>query len=168
MRLCLAASLLLVTSLVLNVAAAAPAYELRRGTAGEPDSLDPHRAVSAPALIVLNDLFEGLTTLDARGKPSMGAAETVALSKDGRTYTFKLRRGLQWSDGAPLTAEDFVISFRRLADPKTGSAGLAAYTNLIKNGDAVLAGKAEPTSLGVTAPDAATVFLKLRELRNSW
>ncbi len=162
-RVGLAASLLLATSLTVSVALAVPPNELRRGTAGEPDSLDPHRAVSAPALIVLNDLFEGLTTLDARGKPSMGAAETVALSKDGRTYTFKLRRGLQWSDGAPLTAEDFVFSFRRLADPKTGSAGLAAYTNLIKNGDAVLAGKAEPTSLGVTAPDAATVQIELTD-----
>ena len=130
--------------LLIATAATAAPNELRRGTAGEPDSLDPQRAVSAPALIVLNDLFEGLTTLDAHGKPSPGAAEKYTVSKDGRVYTFTLRKDLQWSDGEPLTAGDFVFALRRLADPKTGSAGLAAYADLLKNGAAVLAGEMPP------------------------
>ncbi|HPF27476.1 MAG TPA: peptide ABC transporter substrate-binding protein [Steroidobacteraceae bacterium] len=153
-----------VTALYVGVTAAAgPGNELRRGTAGEPDSLDPQRAVSAPALIVLNDLFEGLMTLDARGKPVPGAAQSFTLSADGRVYTFKLRADLRWSDGRLLTADDFLYSFRRLADPKTGSAGLAAYTDLIKNGGAVLAGALPPAALGVSAPDAATVRVELTD-----
>jgi len=147
--------------LLIATAATAAPNELRRGTAGEPDSLDPQRAVSAPALIVLNDLFEGLTTLDAHGKPSPGAAEKYTVSKDGRVYTFTLRKDLQWSDGEPLTAGDFVFALRRLADPKTGSAGLAAYADLLKNGAAVLAGEMPPEALGVAAPDPGTVRIDL-------
>ena len=88
---------------------------LRSGHPGEPDSLDPHTSVAAPALIVHNDLFESLLTLDARGQPTAGAAERYTVSADGRSYTFTLRPGLQYSDGQPITAENFVWSIRRLA-----------------------------------------------------
>ena len=134
---------------------------LREGHPGEPDSLDPHRAISAPALVVTNDLFEGLMTLDARGRPVTGCAERYAVSADGKTYTFQLRSGLQWSDGSPLNANDFVYSLRRLADPATATTALASYIDLIAGGAAVLARKAPPDTLGVSAPDARTVRISL-------
>lgn len=110
---------------------AAAAGILRTGHPGEPDSLDPHTSVSAPALIVQNDLFESLLTLDARGKPVPGAAERYSVSADGRTYTFQLRAGLVYSDARPITAEDFVWSIRRLADPDTASTGLADRKSVV-------------------------------------
>jgi ABC-type oligopeptide transport system substrate-binding subunit len=134
---------------------------LRSGHPGEPDSLDPHRAVAAPSFVVLNDLFEGLMTLDAGGRPVPGAAESFTVSSDGRLYRFRLRQNLRWSDGAPLTSADFVYSFRRLADPRTGSTSLAALVDLLENGRAVLGGHLPPERLGVAAPDARTVELRL-------
>jgi oligopeptide transport system substrate-binding protein len=140
---------------------AAAAGILRTGHPGEPDSLDPHTSVSAPALIVQNDLFESLLTLDARGKPVPGAAERYSVSADGRTYTFQLRAGLVYSDARPITAEDFVWSIRRLADPDTASTGLASWVDLIDNGRAVLRREKPPQALGVDAPDPRTVRIRL-------
>ena len=154
------------TSVVSTGVAATPsttltARVLREGHPGEPDSLDPHLAVAAPSLIVLNDLFEGLMTLDAQGRPTHGAAESYSQSADGKTYTFRLRAGLTWSDGRPLTAGDFLWSMRRLANPETGSTGLAAYIDLFKNGAAVLGRKAAPEALGVAALDDRTLRIEL-------
>ena len=132
-------SRLLVALLLCGLIATAQAGGvLRSGHPGEPDSLDPHVAVAAPALVVNNDLFESLLTLDARGRPVPGAAERYEVSADGLTYTFTLRRGLTYSDGRPITAADFVWSMRRLADPATAGTGLAAWIDLIEGGRAVL------------------------------
>ncbi len=154
-----AVSVLLFATLLPGIAGAMQV--LRSGHPGEPDSLDPHRAVAAPSFVVLNDLFEGLMTLDAGGRPVPGAAESFSVSGDGRLYRFHLREGLRWSDGAPLTAADFLFSFLRLADPRTGSTSLAALVDLLENGRAVLRGILPPEKLGVAAPDARTVELRL-------
>lgn len=133
----------------------------RSGHPGEPDSLDPHRAVAAPSLVVNADLFEGLTTFDARGRPIPGAAESWTVSADGREYRFRLRRGLVYSDGTPIRAQDFVWSLRRLADPATASAGLAPWVDLLANGRDVLTGRKPPAALGVEASDPLTVVIRL-------
>jgi oligopeptide transport system substrate-binding protein len=158
----LSATLCAVTPLVHEHALAANSPRiLRTGHPGEPDSLDPHRAISAPALIVINDLFESLMTLDARGRPIPGAAESYSISADRRTYTFRLRPGLTWSDGRPITAADFVYSMHRLADPDTASTGLAAWIDLIKGGGAIVRREQPVDTLGVSAPDARTVRIEL-------
>lgn len=149
---------LVVASLAMNVHAGGI---LRSGHPGEPDSLDPHNSVAAPALIVQNDLFESLLTLDARGRPVAGAAEKYSVSPDGRVYTFQLRSGLMYSDGKPISAGDFLWSIRRLADPAAASTGLAAWIDLIENGRAVLRGEKPPDSLGVEAPDERTLRIRL-------
>lgn len=156
----------LVHALLWLIAALLPAPSvaaqlLRSGHPGEPDSLDPHRAIAAPSIIVLNDVFEGLMTLDAGGRPVPGAAESFSVSDDGRLYRFRLRQGLHWSDGTPLTAADFLYSFRRLADPRTGSTSLASFVDLLENGRAVLAGALPPERLGVAVPDPRTIELRL-------
>jgi oligopeptide transport system substrate-binding protein len=142
-------------------AQSAPPGLLRTGHSGEPDSLDPHLAVAAPALIVINDLFESLMTLGPGGAPVPGCAARYAVSSDTLTYTFTLRDGLVWSDGRPITAADFIYSARRLADPKTALTGLASWVDLIVNGRAILRGEKPPAELGVSAPDARTVRFNL-------
>ncbi|HKZ74644.1 MAG TPA: ABC transporter substrate-binding protein, partial [Steroidobacteraceae bacterium] len=134
---------------------------LRVGQTGEPDSLDPHAAVTGPAVVIVNDLFEGLMTLDAQGRAVPGAAASYTVSDGERTYTFKLRPGLAWSDGQRLTAQDFVYSFRRIADPKTAATSMAVNVDLIRNGAAIIRGRMKPDALGVSAPDAETVRVEL-------
>ncbi len=138
-----------------------PAGVLRRGNGPEPDSLDPQLARADSAANILRDLYEGLTVLDAQGAPAPGAAERWDVSPDGLVYTFHLRENLRWSNGEPLTANDFVTSWRRLVAPATGG----QYAQLLApvvNAAEIVAGRADPASLGVDAPDARTVVVHLR------
>ena len=88
----------------------------------EPASLDPAKAVGLPEIQVIRDLFEGLVNQDAKGNLVPGVA-TRWQSNDNRVWTFTLRDNARWSDGTPVTAEDFVYSWQRLVDPKTTSPG---------------------------------------------
>ena len=108
-----------------------------------------------------NALFEGLLTFDAHGKPQLGMAESWEISPDGRVYTFKLRDGLAWSDGTPLTAQDFVNSWRRTLDPATASE-YAYQLHYIKNAKLFNEGKAHDfAEVGVRAPDDLTLRVEL-------
>lgn len=133
---------------------------LRRGNRFEPASLDPHKIKTDYESAIVHDLFEGLTTYDAEGNPGPGLAASWSQSPDGLRYTFRLRPGLVWSDGMPITAEDAVFSLRRLMEPKT-AANYAQLMYLLRNGRAVNTGAMPPDALGVSAPDAATVMLEL-------
>ncbi|MEQ1802059.1 MAG: peptide ABC transporter substrate-binding protein [Gammaproteobacteria bacterium] len=155
----LAATLLLAGIPVAAVAAPA-ASTLNRGTAAEPNSLDPHIAQGNTAGAVLYDLNVGLTTLDARSRVIPGAAESWTISPDGLTYTFRLRPDLKWSDGSPLASEDFAWSARRLVTPAT-AARFASFFYPVKNARAIVRGQLPPESLGVEAPDPRTVIYRL-------
>ncbi len=133
----------------------------RSGHSGEPDSLDPHKAMPGSATVVINDLFEGLLTLDALGRPTAGAASEWSVSDDGLEWTFRLRDGLVWSDGVPLTADDFVYAFRRMADPATAASSMAMSVDAIAGARDVLSGRAPPESIGVSAPDSRTVIVRV-------
>lgn len=136
------------------------ARRLHRARDGNLTSLDPHRPVSAADMEIAADLFCGLTATAANGELVPGCAQTWQISADGLHYRFKLRSGLRWSDGSALTAMDFVRSFRRLLDPAT--AALLAYRYQAIAGAAdLLAGRAKPESLGVSAPDEHTVEFRL-------
>ena len=111
---------------------------LNRGNGSEPDSLDPAFASAQAETTILGDLMIGLTTLDARGKPVPGMAERWTVSKNGLTWTFHLRNAL-WSDGAAVTAQDFVSGWRRALDPKTASR-TAAMLWTIRNARAISSG----------------------------
>ena len=108
------------------LAASAHAGELHIGNGGEPLTLDPHRYNLNLEEKILADLFEGLTAHDADGRIVPGAAKSWNVSEDGLTWTFRLREDARWSDGAPVTADDFVFSFRRLLDPASVPADLRA------------------------------------------
>jgi oligopeptide transport system substrate-binding protein len=127
---------------------------------GEPQTLDPHRYNLRLEETILTDLFLGLTAMNAHGEIVQGAAESWSTSADGLSWTFKIRKDLRWSDGAPLTAEDFVYSFRRLLDPAT-AASLAYFMYPLLNAREVNSGALPPSALGVSAPDPLTLILKL-------
>ena len=133
---------------------------LVRGGGPDPDSLDPQKARGFEAQTVLRDLCEGLTTLDKDAHVAPGVARSWSVSADARTYTFKLRPEARWSNGDPVVAADFVAALRRLTDPRTGSA-YAEYADVILNTDDIVAGRKPPESLGVAAPDAATLVITL-------
>jgi oligopeptide transport system substrate-binding protein len=145
-----------------NWVSAARAAEgtLRRGNRYEPASLDPHKINTQYESNIVADLFEGLVTYDVEGRPVPGVAESWIVGEDARRYTFRLRAKLAWSDGAPLTAEDVVYTFRRLMNPNT-AANYAQLMYLIKNGRAVNTGAMPVDSLGVSAIDAQTVVMEL-------
>lgn len=151
-----------VVALALSLAAI-PAFAesvLYRGIFGEPESLGPDRSGLASEIAIVNDLFVGLTKYDIDGQVATGLAESWQMSRDGLTWRFKLRPGLKWSDGEPLTAEDFVYSFRRAVTPAT-AATMADRLFMLRNAHAILNGKAEPRTLGVSAPTPSEVLIKL-------
>ncbi|HYD98655.1 MAG TPA: ABC transporter substrate-binding protein, partial [Alphaproteobacteria bacterium] len=94
---------------------------LHRGNGDEIETLDPHKSTDVSGSWIQFDLFEGLMAPNAKGEPIPGVAESYTVSDDGKTYTFKLRQNANWSDGTPVTADDFVFSWLRLLDPKTAS-----------------------------------------------
>ena len=135
--------------------------ELVRHIKDEPASLDPAKAVGLPEIQVIRDLFEGLVNQDANGNIIPGVA-TRWQTNDQRIWTFTLRNDAKWSDGTPVTAQDFVYSWQRLVDPKTTSpfAWFAALAG-ITNAQDIIDGKAKPETLGVTAVDAHTLRVQL-------
>ncbi|GHA78629.1 hypothetical protein GCM10007067_14910 [Lysobacter bugurensis] len=133
---------------------------LERGNGPEPSTLDAHRCQEVACGNVLRDLYEGLVTEDAHGRLIPGIARRWSVSDDGRTWTFELRGGLRWSNGAPLNAHDVVASFRRAFTPMT-AAPFAELFDALRNAQAVQAGRVPPDALGVHAPDARTVVFEL-------
>ena len=134
--------------------------ELRRGNGPEPDSLDPALARTDSAANILRDAYEGLATLDAQAVPAPGVASSWDVSADGRIYTFHLRDSARWSNGEPVTADDFVASWQRLVSPATGSQ-YAAVLKPVLNAAEILQGRAPVESLGVTAQDTHTLLVRL-------
>jgi oligopeptide transport system substrate-binding protein len=146
-----------------NPAAAADnKSSLRRGTANELRSLDPQAVIGGSGGALLYELFEGLVTEDQSGKLVPGVSESWSRSEDGLTYTFKLRKGLRWSDGVPITAEDFVYSWRRVVNPENALRG-AGTLFPVKNAVAITRGEKAPDSLGVKARDALTLEVSLED-----
>lgn len=139
---------------------ASAAHILLRGNGPEPDSLDPQKARSVEAHVVLRDLYECLTSLAKDAGTAPGVAKTWEASPDGLTYTFHLRDNARWSNGDRVTSDDFVFALRRLVDPATASQ-YAQLIDVVENAPAIVAGRAAPSTLGVAAPDDATVVVRL-------
>lgn len=120
--------------------------EIRRGLGAEPETLDPRQAADNASLAVVADLYEGLTTEAPDGRIVPGAAASWSVTGDGLAWEFRLRPGLQWSNGDPLDANDFVTGIRSAIAP--GSTAPNA---------GLLEGVAE-----VTAADDLTLRMRLK------
>ncbi|MEL6961271.1 MAG: peptide ABC transporter substrate-binding protein [Pseudomonadota bacterium] len=152
----------LLTATAIGLFALSPltAAELRVANAGEPDTLDPHHASGTWENRIIGDMFLGLTTEAADASVVPGAAESWTVSDDGLVYTFTLRDH-NWSDGVPVTADDFVFAMRRLLAPET-AAKYASILYTLKNAKALNEGAIDDmTSLGVKAIDDKTLEITL-------
>ncbi|AXE63135.1 peptide ABC transporter substrate-binding protein [Hyphomonas sp. CACIAM 19H1] len=132
---------------------------LRRGISAKVDTLDPHKSSAAWENIIIGDMMIGLTTDDADGKPVPGMAESWEVDDTGTVWTFKLG-DYTWSDGTPVTAEDFVFAFRRIQDPTVASQ-YASMLWLVKNAEKVNNGDLPPEEMGVRAIDEKTFEITL-------
>lgn len=133
---------------------------LRRGNGPEPETLDPQLARTDAAFNILRDLFEGLTAIGPDGAAIPAAAQSWTVSDDGLEYAFVLREGLLWSNGDRVTAADYVAGMRRLVDPKTASP-YGQFLEPVVNATAITTGQLPPEALGVDAPDARTINVRL-------
>ncbi len=126
----------------------------------EPEDLDPALASIPDSFFVIRALSEGLVLPTATG-PVPGAAERWEVSPDGTTYTFHLREGALWSDGEPVTAEDFIASYRRLLTPST-AAPKAELFYPVRNARDYVAGRiTDFTEVGFRAADPRTLVITL-------
>lgn len=135
---------------------------VHRGNGEEPQTLDPHLAEGVPSANILRDLFEGLTTTTPDGRIVPGAAAHWDISRDGLVYTFYLDPDGRWSNGDPVTAEDFVWSWRRVVDPASG----AAYGRMlapVANAEEIFAGRLPVEELGVAALSPTSFQVRLND-----
>ncbi len=148
---------------IMNGSNAAAGSVFVRGNGTEVETLDPHKVTGVPENRIQRDLFEGLLIDAADGSAVPGVAESWDISEDGTVYTFHLRPEALWSNGDPVTAHDFVYSYRRMADPATA----APYVSLlfpIKNMRKIVEGHSSDLSiLGVKALDDHTLQMTLEE-----
>lgn len=133
---------------------------LDRGLNGAPDSLDPHKFHSTQAAEVLRDIGEGLLRYSAKGELVGGVASHWDISEGGLRYTFYLRPEARWSNGQPVTANQFVLSIQRLTAPSTGSPN-SNFVSAITNSESVIAGIMPPSSLGIVALDDHVLSISL-------
>lgn len=126
------------------------------------DSLDPALAYESFSTIVVGNTIEGLYSIDNNDTPQLAMAEKVESSEDGLTKTFTIRENAKWSNGDPVTANDFVYAWQRLADPTLAS-GFSFELEVagIKNAADIIAGKKDPSELGISAQDDKTLVITL-------
>ena len=129
----------------------------------EPLTLDPPRIADDVSTFIAVQLFEGLVRVDTEYNVLPAVAARWKVADRGRRYTFRLREGLSWSDGSPLTALDFVLAWRRnlRLDPP---AQLASLLYAIENARAFSEGRLDdPDRVGIRALDDQTLEVRLEE-----
>ncbi len=128
------------------------------GVGEPPKNIDPQCANTITELIIVRNLFEGLMRSDENGNIVNGVAESY--TKDNNTYTFFLREDAVWSDGTPITADDFVFGFKRALSPETNSPNAECLFS-IKNAEEINKGNLSAHKLGVSTIDKRTLKIEL-------
>ncbi|MEG6586694.1 peptide ABC transporter substrate-binding protein [Dendrosporobacter sp. 1207_IL3150] len=135
---------------------------LRYALEAEPSSLDPAKSTAIPESLVELQIFEGLTRLDAKDQPIPGVAEKWEITPDGLKYVFYLRPNAKWSNGEPITAQDFVFAWKRALSPELASEN--AYMLFpIKNAQAYNEKKLAADQLGIKAINETTLEVILEK-----
>ena len=138
----------------------AVAQEIQVSTAGALSTLDSGQYTDVNSSDMIGQVAEGLYRLDQEGDPELAmAAEEPTVSEDGLVYTFTIRDA-KWSNGDPVTADDFVYAFQYVANPENGSSS-SNQMDVLKNGSQVRQGDAEVSELGAKALDQQTLELTL-------
>ncbi|WP_425800637.1 peptide ABC transporter substrate-binding protein [Desulfitobacterium sp. Sab5] len=159
------ATLVLGTTLLAGCGSAASTANakqvLKMTLLAEPQALDSSIANAAVSFNILSQVEEGLYRLDKDGKPVPAmAAGMPEITNDGKTYTIKLRDGVTWSDGSPVTAKDFVYAWKRTLDPNT-KADYNFMVAWLKGGEAYMTGKGSADQVEVKAIDDKTLTFTL-------
>ncbi len=136
--------------------------ELRFRLPTDPPSIDWTMATDNISKEVISAIHEGLIEMNGDGKAENAMAESYSLSPDGKTYTFKLRDGIKWSDGKVVTAQHFVDSWERLLNPKTASEYAYFLFDLVNAEDYQKGAVKDFAQVGVKATDARTLTVTLR------
>ncbi|MBY8912493.1 peptide ABC transporter substrate-binding protein [Bacillus sp. YC2] len=126
----------------------------------EPFSLHPGLANDSVSGGVIRQTFEGLTRVNSKGEPEEGMASKIETSKDGKTYTFTIRDGAKWSNGDPVTAQDFEYAWKWALDPNNESQ-YAYQLYYIKGAEAANTGKGKIDDVGVKAVNDKTLKVEL-------
>jgi oligopeptide transport system substrate-binding protein len=146
-----------------EAAAASSPQVLRYGNTAEPQDLDPQVVTGVPEFHLLTALSEGLLEPDPKDlRPVPGLASSWEVSPDGLVYTFHLRDNIRWSDGSPITAEDFLLSWKRMLSPKLASEYAYLISNFVRGAKDYNEGKTSDFSeVGLKAPDGRTLEVTL-------
>ena len=128
----------------------------------EPKSIDPGLSTDQTGIAVNSLVSEGLTRQGKDGTPEPGLAEKWDISEDGLTWTFHLRENVKWSDGEPITADDFKFAWLRALDPATASE-YAYMLHCIKGGRAYNESKGKKEDVGINVIDSKTLEVKLEK-----
>lgn len=153
---------------------------------GDITSFDPQVASTSDEFLIVENCYEGLVRVNDDGTVLPGVAESWSVSSNGKTYTFKLRRGAKWnvqssdpdkqtaaqklmgSDFNPdITAHDFVFALQRAADKNTNCPLFSSISNIV-NASKIHSGKMKKSKLGVTATDDYTLEIKLSSADDSF
>ncbi len=134
------------------------------GNGQEPQDLDPHTVTGVSEQRIISALMEGLVTENPKTlKPEPGVAKSWKVSDNGLVYTFDLRKNAKWSNGDPVTAEDFVFSFKRILTPALGAQN-AYMLYCMKNAEAFNKGIIKDFSeVGVKALNKYTLIISLEK-----
>lgn len=126
------------------------AQVLNWNESAELPTMDLSQATDTVSFTALNNTMEGLYRIGKNSKIEPGIAKKTEVSDDGLTYTFTLRKDAKWSNGDPVTAKDFVYSWQRTVDPKTGSQYAYLFDGVANVND-IMNGKKPVTDLGIKA-----------------
>jgi oligopeptide transport system substrate-binding protein len=123
--------------------------------------LDSATTTDQTSTEILQNVMSGLYRLDANARPVPDMAEGVDISKDRLNYTFTLRDGIKWSNGDPVTSNDFKYAWLRALDPKTASLYSYIISTFVKGADAYNTGKGSPDDVAIETPDDKTLEVTL-------
>lgn len=127
----------------------------------EPPSLHPGRSSDTTSSAVQDQIFEGLTRMNMDGEPEEAMASEIDISDDGLTYTFTIREEANWSNGDPVTAEDFEYAWKWVLDPDNADTDYAYQLYPIKNAEKAKNGEVSLDEVGVKAVDEKTLEVTL-------
>lgn len=145
---------------VLTTVSAQDEQVLNLAIGSEPPTIDPALATDSTSGAIIKNVFEGLTHIDAEATIQPGVAESWEVSEDGLVYTFTLREGATWSNGDPVTANDFEFAWKRVLNPETASQ-YASIMFVIEGAEAYNSGEGDADSVGVKAVDERTLEVTL-------